>query len=168
MYFLATQRLKFRHWTADDLPLALQLWGDSRVTEHLGGDFTPAGTAARLNSEIAQQQAHAVQYWPIFTLDDSQFIGVCGLRPYRDILELGYHLRPDFWGKGIASEAARAAIKYGFYALEVPALFAGHYPENLVSKHVLEKLGFRYTHDEFYPPAGRINPSYLLRKPVRA
>ena len=166
MFFLATLRLKFRPWTADDLPLAQQLWGDPRVTEHLGGDFSPQGIAARLDSEIAQQQEHRVQYWPVFHIDDDQFVGVCGLRPYQDILEFGYHLRPEFWRQRIASEAARAAIKYAFYALEVPALFAGHYPENLASKHVLEKLGFRYTHDEFYQPAGRMNPSYLLRRPV--
>ena len=165
MYFLATPRLRFRPWMEDDLPLALQLWRDPRVTQHLGGDFTPEGIAARLHAEIALQREHRVQYWPIFLIEDGAFVGVCGLRPYRDILELGYHLRPDFWGRGFASEAAEAVIKYAFYTLGLPALFAGHSPENHVSKHVLEKLGFRYTHDEFYPPAGRMNPSYRLNRP---
>ena len=41
-------------------------------------------------------------------------------------------------------------------------LFAGHNPENTVSRHLLQKLGFRYTHDEFYAPTGLQHPSYMM------
>jgi len=45
-------------------------------------------------------------------------------------------------------------------------LSAGHHPGNTTSKKLLEKLGFRYTHDEFYPPLQRQLPYYLLLPPV--
>jgi [ribosomal protein S5]-alanine N-acetyltransferase len=163
MFFLATMRLKFRCWTAADLPLANLLWGDAAVTRFIG-TFTPETIAARLSLEIEQQRKCGVQYWPMFVLDDERFVGCCGLRPYRDIYELGFHLRPAFWGQGIAMEASRAVIKYGWHTLGAPALFAGHHPENLASKRVLEKLGFVYTHDEIYPPTGLMNPGYRLER----
>jgi len=53
-------------------------------------------------------------------------------------------------------------MEYGYNILGVKALFAGHNPANVASRRVLEKLGFRYTHDEFYPPTGLHHPSYLL------
>jgi [ribosomal protein S5]-alanine N-acetyltransferase len=53
-------------------------------------------------------------------------------------------------------------MRYAFHPLGVKALFAGHNPGNAASRRVLEKLGFRYTHDEYYPPTGLDHPSYLL------
>jgi len=44
-------------------------------------------------------------------------------------------------------------------------LFAGHHPENHASRRILSKLGFRLTHEEFYPPTGLLHPSYLLPRP---
>jgi RimJ/RimL family protein N-acetyltransferase len=78
------------------------------------------------------------------------------------IYEIGVHVRKAFWGQGYAPEATKAVMKYAFNSVEVKALFAGHNPANDASRRVLEKLGFRYTHDEFYPPTGLNHPSYLL------
>jgi RimJ/RimL family protein N-acetyltransferase len=79
--------------------------------------------------------------------------------------EIGFHLRPDFWRKGFAVEAASAAILYAFNILRAEGLFAGHNPKNIASKHVLGKLGFRYIRDEFYAPTGLYHPSYELKHP---
>jgi len=164
-YFLTSARLGFRCWSLEDLPLAMELWGDPAVTAWLGGPFTPSQVEDRLTKEIGTMSAHGVQYWPVFLLEQGRHAGCAGLRPYRledKIYELGFHFRPVFWGRGLAEEAARAAIAFGFETLGAAALFAGHHPENAASKHILLKLGFRYTHDEFYEPAGMDNPSYLL------
>jgi len=87
------------------------------------------------------------------------------LRPWRieeKIPELGYHLRPEFWRQGLAVEAGRAAIEYGFGRLGAKAIFAGHHPENVASRKVLLKLGFRYTGDETFPETGILEPTYRL------
>ena len=167
-FFLRSERLGFRTWVADDLELAVRLWCDPAVTRLFGGPYDTAWAAARLAREIAIQEESGYQYWPIFRLADGDHVGVCGMRP-RDpaarINGFGFHLRPEHWGCGYATEASRVAIRYAFEVLGVRALFAGHHPENQVSRRVLHKLGFRYTHDELYPPTGLQHHSYLLEAP---
>ena len=62
-------------------------------------------------------------------------------------------------------EAARAVIAFSFETIGAKSLSAGHHPENGSSKKVLEKLGFRYTHDEFFAALGMDIPYYLLIRP---
>jgi ribosomal-protein-alanine N-acetyltransferase len=166
-YFLRTARLGFRLWTEADLPLAAALWGDPAVTQYIGGPFSAEQVAERLTMEIARQAEHGMQYWPVFLLANDDLMGCCGLRPYRPaerIYEIGVHILAAQWGHGYAYEASVAAMRYAFTRLEAAGLFAGHNPGNQASRHLLQKLGFRYTHDEFYPPTGLQHPSYLLTR----
>jgi ribosomal-protein-alanine N-acetyltransferase len=167
-YFLTTERLGFRCWREEDLPLAMDLWLDPRVTVFTGGPFDADWVRARLTREMARMKANAMQYWPVFLLEDGRHVGCAGLQSYREdegILELGYHLRPAFWGLGMAKEAAQAVVDYAFGVLGVGALFAGHDPRNAVSRRVLLSLGFVYAGEEIYPPTGMIEPTYRLRNP---
>jgi RimJ/RimL family protein N-acetyltransferase len=184
-YFLTTARLAFRTWRDDDEPLALALWGDPQVATfiHAHGPPPPAAILERLRREIATQTQHGLQYWPIFLRENGAHAGCAGLRPYRledGILELGIHLRPAFWHRGLAIEAGAAVIDYAFTRLGaadrasgagvhasgagVRTLFAGHHPKNDASRRMLLRLGFHYTHDELYPPTGLEHPSYLLTR----
>jgi [ribosomal protein S5]-alanine N-acetyltransferase len=164
-YFLRTERLGFRWWSNEDLPLALRLWGDIRVTRLIGGPFRETQIQERLAREIATMSAQRVQFWPVFLLADDAFVGCCGFRPHKSeerTYELGYAFLPSYWDKGLAMESARAVLSYAFDALGAWGLFAGHHPENLASQKVLEKLGFRFTHRELYPPTGKMHPTYSL------
>jgi len=166
-YFLMTDRLGFRCWSKTDLPLANALWGNAQVTSLIGGPFSPAEIEERLDKEIASMIANRIQYWPVFLLKTGDHVGCAGLRPYRleaQFYELGIHFRPAYWGRGLAQEAGRSLIKYAFKTLGAKALFAGHHPKNVASKRVLEKLGFRFTREEFYPPTGLKHPFYLLTR----
>jgi ribosomal-protein-alanine N-acetyltransferase len=169
-YFLTSERLGFGHWLTSDLSLACELWGNAEVTSLIGGPFTAEQVEQRLNREIASMRAYNVQYWPVFLLESDQHAGCAGLRPYRldqQVYELGFHFRPEYWGRGLAQEAGRAVIAYAFEQLGASALFAGHHPDNAVSARVLAHLGFQFTHEEFYPPTGLKHPSYLLMNPNR-
>jgi [ribosomal protein S5]-alanine N-acetyltransferase len=166
-YVLTSARLGFRCWSPGDLPLALALWGDPEVTRFIGGPLPPDSAKQRLRAEIESMAAHGVQYWPVFLLAGGTYVGCAGLRPYRledRIYELGFHLLPQFWGQGFATEAGAAVVTFGFEALGAAALFAGHHPANATSRRVLTKLGFRFTHAELYPPTGLNHPSYLLTR----
>jgi ribosomal-protein-alanine N-acetyltransferase len=166
-YFLATERLGFRCWTREDLPLARELWGDLEVTRFFGGPFPDKEIDERLQRELSRMDSDGFQYWPIFHISNNEHVGCCGLRPYRpeqQMPELGFHLRPEFWGQGLAVEAARAVIAYAFGSLGAKSLSAGHHPQNLASKKVLEKLGFRYIYDEFFPTLRMDIPYYQLTR----
>jgi ribosomal-protein-alanine N-acetyltransferase len=167
-YFLKTQRLGFRCWTKQDLPAARALWGDLEVTRFFGGPFSEEEIAQRLGRELSRMETYGFQYWPIFHLSDDEHVGCCGLRPYRperQMPELGFHLRPKYWGQGLAVEAAQGVIAFAFGSLGAKSLSAGHHPENLASRKVLEKLGFLYMHDEFFPTLGMDIPYYQLAAP---
>src|SRR5277367_4400778 len=82
-YFLASERLGFRAWRKQDLPLAMELWTDVRVTGLFGGPYTPDRVCVRLEREMETQLEFGMQYWPIFLLADGRHVGVCGLQPWR-------------------------------------------------------------------------------------
>lgn len=166
-YFIQTTRLGFRHWRQDDLDIALGLWGDIRVTHFIDarGELSMVQVQERLEIEITSEREHGVQYWPVFLLESGEHVGCCGLRPYdlpRRVYEIGFHIRSQHWRRGYAYEAATAVMKHAFDNLDAARLFAGHNPQNEASRLLLEKLGFRYTHDEYYPATGLNHPSYLL------
>jgi RimJ/RimL family protein N-acetyltransferase len=165
IYFLETERLSFRCWSREDLFLATSLWGDPAVTRWIGGPFSADQVKARLDQEMALFAAHHVQYWPVFLRADGDLVGCAGLRPWHDeegVFEVGAHLRPMYWKRGLAEEATRAVLDLAFNRLAAKALMAGHHPDNVASGKVLSKLGFQFTEDNFYPPTGQMHPTYRL------
>jgi RimJ/RimL family protein N-acetyltransferase len=163
-YFLESDRLGFRPWRPDDVDLAVALWADPEVARFITtSPPTPEDAEARLARELASQAEHGFAYWPIFLRESGEHVGCCGLRPYQPGQpELGVHVRPPFWRRGLAREAAQAVIRHAFDQLGARALFAGHNPKNEASRALLLALGFDYTHDERYPPTGLMHPSYRL------
>ena len=171
-YFMTTQRLEFRTWQLADLQLAMDLWGDFKVTRLFDGrgPLSQAQVQDRLHREIQSQTNHGIQYWPLFHRGTGDHIGCAGLRPYdptKGIFEMGIHIKSDHWRHGYATEAARAVMDHAFDTLSAKALFAGHNPRNTGSRQLLLKMGFQYTHDEFYEPTGLDHPSYLFHRDQR-
>jgi [ribosomal protein S5]-alanine N-acetyltransferase len=92
--------------------------------------------------------------------------------------EIGFHIVPRCWGAGLACEAARHVIAHAFASaadsdselgtgLGAGRVFAGHNPNNRASAALLvHKLGFTYSHNEFYAPTGLMHPSYFLLRPI--
>jgi len=79
--------------------------------------------------------------------ETNRVIGSCGLGPLdfsTDETELFYALRKEYWGKGLATEAARAVLKYAFKTIKIERLVAVTMPANVGSVKVIEKLGLRF------------------------
>ncbi len=172
-YFMTTQRLGFRYWRAMDVALAYGLWGDPRVARWIDarGQLADEQVRERLAGEIQCQQDHGIQYWPFFRRETGGHVGCCGLRPYdpaQRVYELGFHVCAHSWRQGYAREAARAVITHAFDTHRAAALFAGHHPRNKASRRLLTRLGFQYTHDEYYAATGAHHPSYRLEAAGRA
>jgi [ribosomal protein S5]-alanine N-acetyltransferase len=163
-----TERIAFRSWREEDVDLARGLWGDPRVTALVSRvPFDDAMVRERLAVEIGREREHGYQYWAIFEVGSGAHAGCCGLKPKdleAKVLEIGFQLCHRAWGRGIATEAARSVVRHAFDRLGAARLFAGHHPENHGSRRTLEKLGFRFSHDELYAPTGLLHPGYFLER----
>lgn len=168
-YFIESERIGFSVWNKENEQDAKLLWGNKDVTKYISstGKMTEEDILRRLEKEIDTYSKYRIQYFPIYLKKDGKFIGCCGLRPYnieKNIVELGIHLLPDHWGKGYAKEACERMIKFAFETSSFDTIFSGHNPNNSASRELLRKIGFIYSHDEYYAPTGLQHPSYLLNK----
>ena len=161
-------RLLFRTWTEDDLPLAIALWTDVDVMRFMGGPRSVELAVERFREECANQQEHGFQYWPIFSLETGEHAGCSGLRPFHGstkTLEVGVHLARAFWSGRYGEEAARAVIAHAWQHTGAKTLVAGHFPDNVHSKALIDRLGFTYTHHEPWGPQQALHPYYRLDRP---
>ena len=98
---------------------------------------------------VAFQQAHWEKYgygnWGVVLEGEGKIIGWAGLQylPELDETEVGFLLDRPFWGKGYATEAARASIQFGFEHFDLDHIIALVHPENIASRRVIEKCGLR-------------------------
>ncbi|MBX9567716.1 MAG: GNAT family N-acetyltransferase [Candidatus Obscuribacterales bacterium] len=163
-YFLCSERVGFRWWQPEDLELAMDLWGNAQVTRLFNKEpLTEAQVARRLTQEIESAKRYQIQYWPIYCCREDTHIGCAGLRYYAEgIAELGIHLKPEYWGRGFATEVGNRVIQHAFDNDLANALFAGHHPENKASRNVLIKLGFLGIPAQLYAPTDLFHPSYML------
>ena len=163
-----TERLVARSWQVEDLPLAMELWGDPAVTALIDsrGKLTNAQVGEKLRAEIERD----VQYWALFDHRNGEFVGCGGLRPWlytpgEANFEVGFHLVKRCWGKGFATEAAFGALEYAWEKLRLSRVYAGHHPHNRASEKILKELGFEFTGNVFYEPTGLMHPSYVCKAP---
>jgi [ribosomal protein S5]-alanine N-acetyltransferase len=99
---------------------------------------------------IANQQAHWEKYgygnWGLLPDGKAEIIGWAGLQylPELDETEVGFLLDRSFWGKGFATDAALASLRFGFENFELSHIIALVHPENRASRRVIEKCGMAY------------------------
>jgi ribosomal-protein-alanine N-acetyltransferase len=166
-----TERLAARSWQVEDLPFAMELWGDPAVTALIDsrGKLTEQQVQEKLSAEIDQERSTGVQYWALFNYSSGDFVGCGGLRPWvytpdEPNFELGFHLVKRCWDKGFATEAALGVLNYSWEKLGLSKVYAGHHPDNRASQRILEKLGFKLVQNVFYEPTGLMHPSYVCKR----
>ncbi len=102
----------------------------------------------KLKLRMTLFQERGLGKFPVFLKATDEIIGTCGLEPYliegKSEVELGYRLCLAHWGKGYATEAAKAILQYGFSDLKLEKIVAFAVPQNSQSLKIIEKLGFRY------------------------
>ncbi len=83
--------------------------------------------------------------WATIHKETGKFIGRCGLLPWtiegQQEVEVAYSLAQDFWGRGLATDAAQGILQYGFEKLNLPRMICLIDPENIASQRVAEKMG---------------------------
>ena len=144
---LTTDRLILREFVEADWPAVLAYQRDRRYLRYTHWiDRSPQDVKQFVQMFLSQQFAlPRTKYQLAVTLKDTQrLIGNCGIRLKAvDALEadIGYELAPDYWGRGYATEAARAIVTFGFTELRLHRISARCIADNIASTHVLEKTG---------------------------
>lgn len=169
---LRTERLLLREWRESDLRPWAAINADPEVREHFGGVLTreqSEASVARFQAAIAQR---GWGWWAVEVLDTGEFIGFTGLDPVDEDMpftgvEAGWRLARSAWGHGYATEAALAAVAFGFDALALPEVLAVTTATNLRSQAVMRRIGMtRDPADDFDDPTvpeGPLRPSVVYR-----
>ncbi len=147
-----TDRLLFRTFTIEDAPLVFELNLDPDVIRYTGDPIKDIDHARKVLEQTILPQYALYNHgrWAVHTKPGLEFIGWCGLktRPERNEIDLGYRFMKEAWGKGYATEAAFATIRYGFEKLGLKRIVGRAMPQNLASLRVLEKCGMDYVGEE--------------------
>ena len=160
---IRTKRLVLRPYKADEADLLSRIIRDRRVFFWHEGRITERDVHEVLLRSIALRP-QGLGWFAAFTRDAHLFVGDAILQPLSetDEIEIGYHLVPESWGRGYATEAAAAMLDYGFKALKVPRIAAVVLPENTRSQRVLERLGLPYIEDRIH--ADHLHRYYALSR----
>lgn len=145
---LETDRLSLRHLVSDDIDALAAIQGDPEVMRYFpSGPRTVEETRRDLDRCIALQVEHGFSLWAAVDKADGRLIGRCGLLPQslqgREEVEIAYLIARSHWGRGLATEAARAIRDHGFDRLGRGRLVSIIHRDNLGSRRVAEKAGLR-------------------------
>jgi RimJ/RimL family protein N-acetyltransferase len=160
---MKTDRLTLRPFAAADAPMVQALCGNWNVARMLAAIPYPYpdGLAEAWIAGHPDRRARGEQY--VFAIEHGgALIGAVGLERRKDTpegsYELGYWIAEEWWGRGLASEAAARIVRFALDDLGVTRLTSGHFDENPASGRVLEKCGFRVTGTGELPCAARGGP----------
>jgi [ribosomal protein S5]-alanine N-acetyltransferase len=143
-HVLSTERLSLRPVTADDHAALLAHWTQPDVRRFLfdGAALSVAEVTETIAESIRDFAASGYGIWLIELGSRAGLAGTAGLRPLEESgLEIFYSLAPGAWGRGYATEAARAVVEYGLGALGLPEVLAEVDEGNAASVAVVKRLG---------------------------
>lgn len=150
MWILETERLLLRRLERRDLPRLTALYSDPVVRRYFPeGVLSPHETEDELEWFLGGHPKHPeLGLWATIDRASNLFIGRCGLLPWKIDgafeVEVAYLLDPAFWGRGLASEAARGIVAHAFGALGLKRVIALIDAENISSVRVAEAAGLRF------------------------
>lgn len=150
---IETARLLLRMFTADDLDDLLLIYADAEVMKYLSGHpLTREETASWLNYFLAGWAQYGFGWWAVILKERGELIGHAGLQfiHVTPEVEVTYGLAKAYWGMGLASEAARACLRYGFEELKLDRIYALADPPNVASHRVMARVGMTYEKTEYY------------------
>lgn len=174
---LRTKRLLLRRWRDSDREPFAALNQDPSVMEFLPSLLSREASDASINAWQAQFAAQGWSNWAAEVVATGQFIGYVGLTVPRRVLpcspcvEIGWRLAHQFWGQGLASEAANEVLHAGFERIGLAEIVSFTAVGNKRSRAVMERIGMRNANEDFeYPslPIGHGLRHHCLYRITRA
>jgi RimJ/RimL family protein N-acetyltransferase len=148
---IETERLRLRRWESADREPFAQINGDPRVMEFFARVLTRAESDRMLDGIQAHFRAHGFGLYALELRQEPGLIGFAGLAVpsfeahFTPCVEIGWRIAAGYWGRGLATEAARAVLGQAFGGLGLDGLVSFTVPANVRSRRVMEKIGM--THD---------------------
>jgi len=168
---IETPRLILRDWRDSDVEAYVQMNADPRVTKFFPHRYTrerSETTAAMIREQLAR---NGYGWWAVEVRGGTPFAGVIALQavpfqaPFTPANEIGWRFAFEHWGKGYATEGARAALEFAFDELKWPEVIAFTAASNIRSQRVMERLGMTHDpRDSFDHP--KIESGHPLRRHV--
>jgi RimJ/RimL family protein N-acetyltransferase len=154
---LRTPRLSLRAWRESDLEPYSAMNADPRVMRWFPATMTREQSAASMERFESLHGQHGFTGWAVEVLDSARgaapFVGFVGLVPpafpapfahTEPLVEIGWRLAAGWWGLGIATEAADAALRFAFDTAGLPEVVSFTVPANIASQAVMQRIGMRY------------------------
>jgi len=166
---LATERLLLRGWREEDLEPFAKLNADPRVMEYFPSTMTREESDAFVEYIVGHFAERGFGLWAVEAPGVAPFVGFVGLNAptfeahFTPCVEIGWRLDAPFWGKGYATEAARAALAFGFEEAGLEEILSWTTPLNAPSVAVMKRLGMRFDGEFDHP---RLPEGHRLRRHV--
>ncbi|MEO1149041.1 MAG: GNAT family N-acetyltransferase [Cyanobacteria bacterium J06638_22] len=142
---METERLLLREMGLQDIDALLMTFSDAEAMRFYPKPFDREMMQAWVEWNMQGYAERGFGLWTIVLKESGEVIGDCGLVPQQiegvEEVEIGYHVRRDLWGQGLATEAAQACREYGFHQLGRDRLISLIHPANMASRRVAEKNG---------------------------
>lgn len=149
MKVIETERLILRTWKEGDADVYFRINQDPKVTEFLLGPLSMEQVKEFIVAKKKQSDERGYTLWAVELKETKEFIGFIGLN-YTDwpahftpAVEVGWRLGSEYWGKGYATEGAKACLDYGFNKCGLREIVSFTVPANVRSIRVMEKIGLR-------------------------
>ena len=168
-----TERLRLREWDDEDEVRFYEVMNRPEVMKHLGGLQLPEEWRVAYMRVRACQAEFGHAFWIVEARATGDILGFCGIKrvnsPGSNMTgqhEIGWRLRPEAWGKGIAKEAAIASLDLAFGRFEAPHVIALTVAQNEASWGLMHRLGMKrrkdldFTDTRFGP---ELNPNMVYR-----
>jgi RimJ/RimL family protein N-acetyltransferase len=150
---LRTERLLLREWRESDIAPFAAMNADPNVMEFFPALRTANETRGLVDRLTASFAADRMGFWALELPGEAPFIGFTGIMrvgfaaPFTPAVEIGWRLAPRFWGMGLATEAARAALADGFGRCGLREIVSFAVPGNARSRAVMERIGMVHDAD---------------------
>lgn len=152
-FIVETERLYLRKVNFEDVDDLFEMDSDAEVHKFI--ENNPVKSQEQITAVVTmlnqQYTENGIARWAVVEKNTNECVGWAGLKYFREPLnnhsnfyELGYRFKRKHWGKGYATEASQAILKYGFENLNINSIFAITHLENKNSINVLQKLGFQF------------------------
>ena len=139
----ATVRLAFRHWKTADLEPFHAICSNPLVMRYVadGSVWSRQRTAEFLQRAASAFHRSGFCQWALVDRVADRLIGFCGLADTSDVPAIGWRLAPEYWHRGLATEAARNVLFHAFGSLGIERVTATVQADNHASRRITEKLG---------------------------